>query len=104
MFDETRGLLSADPARVSEFDSVFYGALGSSWAEAMDDSFDWQLATESIAFYDASVIPKPHNTNPQVLFDIRFRADLGSATALVDQDVIDRGGLFASSVPSRIQR
>jgi hypothetical protein len=99
-FNETRALLSADSALASRFDAVFYGTLGSGWSDAMDESFDWELATHSIAFYAAEAIPRPQNPDPRAVFDVRFRADLGSITPLDEQRVVDMGRLFRSAVPS----
>lgn len=75
--------------------------LGSGWADAMDESFDWELAVESVAFYAGESVPRVDNPNPQSVFDVRFRSDLGSIPAVEPEQLRARGGLFATAVPSR---
>jgi hypothetical protein len=104
LFDETRALLSTVPALVSRFDVVFYAALGSGWSDAMDESFDWQLATDSIAFYRAEAIPKPQNPRVDAVFDVRFRADLGSVTEAPASELDELGGVFRAAIPQLNQR
>jgi hypothetical protein len=104
LFDETRALLAVDPQLVSRFDTVFYSSLGSSWSDAMDESFDWQLATDSIVFYRADAIPKPQNPRADVVFDVRFRADLGSAPIAPLSGLTELGGIFSAAVPQSHQQ
>jgi hypothetical protein len=99
LFDDTRELLQADPQLVSRYDTVFYSSLGSGWSDAMDECFDWELATDSIAYYRAESIPHPENPTPQSVFDVRFRSDLGSVAPLSPQDLRELGGLMAAAVP-----
>ena len=92
--DDIRFLLAADPALVSRFDAVFYASLGSGWADAIEESFDWELAVESVAFYAADTVPRPENPRPQAVFDVRFRSDLGASNPLTLAQLQDLGGLF----------
>ena len=101
LFDETRSLVADDPIMAARFDAVFYASLGSGWADAMDESFDWELAVESVAFYAGESVPRVDNRNPQSVFEVRFRSDLGSITAVDPEQLRARGGLFATAVPSR---
>lgn len=100
IFKDTRGLLAEDISLATRFDAVFYKSLGSGWADAMDECFDWELALESLAFYAAETVPRVENPIPQAIFDVRFRSDLGSATPLVPQQQHELGGLFAAALPS----
>lgn len=104
LFDETRALLSADPALVGRFDAVFYTALGSGWSDAMDEGFDWQVATESIAFYHAEDIPRPQNPRMDVVFDVRFRSDLGSVANAPVSELDEAGRLFRAATPQLHRR
>jgi hypothetical protein len=99
LFDDTRVLLVDDSFLATRLDTIFYSSLGSGWADAMDECFDWELAVQSIAFYDAETIPKATNLTPQAVFDVRFRSDLASATPLVRQNMEELGGLFAAVLP-----
>jgi hypothetical protein len=100
IFDETRALLADDPQLMAKLDTAFYNSLGSGWADAMDECFDWELATESIAYYAAEAVPRPENRAPQAVFDVRFRSDLASATPLASDDLRARGGIFAAALPA----
>jgi Putative PD-(D/E)XK family member, (DUF4420) len=99
IFDDTRALLVDDLSLAARVDAIFYRSLGSGWADAMDESFDWELAVESITFYDAETIPRATNLNPTAVFDVRFRSDLASTTPLVRQSMEELGGLFAAALP-----
>jgi hypothetical protein len=101
LFDETRALLSDDPVLVSNFDAAFYGALGSSWSDAMDESFDWQLALESVTFYWAEGIPKPSNPQPEAIFDVRFPSDVGAVATASEEEREAAGGIFAAAIQQR---
>jgi hypothetical protein len=100
LFDDTRALLQADPQLVSRYDTVFYSSLGSGWTDAIDECFDWELATDSIAYYPAESVPHPENRTPQTVFDVRFRSDLGSVAPLSAQYLRELGGLMAAAVPA----
>jgi hypothetical protein len=99
LFEDTRARVAADPAAATRFDSVFYASLGSGWADAMDECFDWELAVESVAFYAAATVPKVDNPTPQTVFNVRFQADLGSVVPLRREQLQARGSLFAAAVP-----
>jgi putative PD-(D/E)XK family protein DUF4420 len=99
LLDETRALLAADAVLISRFDAVVYAALGSSWSDAMDESFDLQLASASISFYQASAVPKPANPRIDAVFDVRFRSDLGAVPSLSLAELNALGGLARSAVP-----
>lgn len=104
IFDDTRALLSVDPQLVSRYDAVFYGSLGSAWADAMDECFDWELATESIAYYPAESVPRPENRTPEAVFDVRFRSDLGSVTPFEGRELQRLGGLMVAALPAHLLR
>ena len=102
IFDDTRALLLGDPELVSRYDTIFYSSLGSGWADAMDECFDWELATESIAYYPAESVPRPENRTPQTVFDVRFRSDLGSVTPFEGRELQRLGGLMAGTSTQNI--
>ena len=68
----------------------------------MDECFDWELAGESTAFFDAKTVPKVHGPIPPTVSDIRFRSDLSAATALRYNDLRATGVLMAAVVPHRV--
>jgi putative PD-(D/E)XK family protein DUF4420 len=101
LFDDTRALLAGDLALAAHFDAVFYASLGSGWADGMDEAFDWELAVDSVAFYAAAAVPRVDNPNPLLVFDVRFKADVGPSASLDPAVLEGLGGLFAAATPSR---
>lgn len=102
IFEETRRLVTDDPALATRFDSVFYTSLGSGWADALDESFDWEVAAESVVFYAAEAVPRVENPTPQTVFDVRFGSNVGSIAPLAREYLRECGGLFAAAVPTRL--
>jgi hypothetical protein len=100
VFEDTRALLLDDPHLMNRYDTVFYSSLGSGWADAMDESFDWELATQSIAYYPAELIPRPENPTPHTVFDVRFRSDLGSVASFESRELQRLGGLMTAALPA----
>lgn len=101
LFDDTRSLIVGDPLLASQLDAVFYKSLGSAWADAMDESFDLEVAVDSIAFYAAADVPRVENRSPQAVFDVTFRSDLGSAAPLGPEQLHELGGILSATVPAR---
>ena len=99
LFEEVRGLLTEDLPLLGRFDTVFYSCLGSGWADALDEAFDWEVATESLAFYAAETIPRPDNPIPESVTDVRFRSDLSSVPLIPLTQLQQTGGLFEASAP-----
>jgi hypothetical protein len=99
LVDDVRTLLSGDVTLMTQFDAVVYKSLGSDWSDAMDECFDWELAVDSISFFDSGSVPRPENPTPHSVFDIRFRSDLGSIRRLDPLYLLEQGGLFAAASP-----
>jgi hypothetical protein len=97
LFVQTRHLLSGDAALLTQFDASFYAAIGSAWNDAMDESFDWELAEESLAFFDAWSIPKVQTPVPPGVSDVRFCSDL-SAVAPVESNHLKSFGSFLAAI------
>lgn len=97
LFDDTRQLLSGDLNLTIQFDASFYGALGSGWSDAMDESFDWELAQESLAFFEAGSVPKVEGDIPPAVSDVRFRSDLSGLVPLEQSWLLGLGGLLAAA-------
>ena len=76
---------------------MFYNSLGSGWADVMDESFDWELAKESLAFFDAELVPKIAEGIPPTVSDVRFRSDLSSLLPMEGTALLDLGGLLAAA-------
>ena len=96
LFDETRQLLSGDLNLTVQFDASFYSAIGAGWNDAMDEAFDWELAQESLAFFEAGLVPKVEGVPPAVS-DVRFRSDLSGLIPLEQSALLGLGGLLAAA-------
>ena len=89
-------MFADDPQLTTRFDSAFYNSLGSGWADVMDECFDWELAHDSLLFFDAEAIPKVEKIPPAVS-DVRFRSNLSAMVPLDRKALLDLGGLFAAA-------
>jgi hypothetical protein len=94
LFEQTRQLLADDAVLLTQFDASFYATVGSAWNDAMDESFDSELAEESLAFFDASSVPKVRTPIPPGVSDVRFCSDLSAATPLKPDDLRSFGNLL----------
>jgi Putative PD-(D/E)XK family member, (DUF4420) len=94
LFEQTRQLLADDAVLITQFDASFYATVGSAWNDAMDESFDSELAEESLAFFDASSVPKVRTPIPPGVSDVRFCSDLSEATPLKPDDLRSFGNLL----------
>lgn len=100
VFEEVRRLLMDNPALVVQFDASFYAALGTGWIDAMDECFDWELAEESLAFFDAGTVPRVPDPIPPTVSDVHFRSDLSGVTPLRHDELRAAGVLFAAVAPT----
>lgn len=95
LFEQTRQLLVNDAVLLAQLDSSFYSTIGSSWNDAMDESFDWELAEESLAFFDANSVPKVETPVPPGVSDVRFCSDLSAVAPLESSDLRSFGNFLA---------
>lgn len=100
VFEETRSVLMSNATLATQFDASFYSTLGSSWSDAMDERFDWELAEESLAFFYADTVPKVEGPIPATVSDVRFRSDLSGVTPLRHDDLRAAGTLLAAVAPT----
>lgn len=100
LFDEVRNLVAADPVLLMQFDAVFYATLGSGWSDAMEESFDQELASESLKFFDSANIPKIEGPISTAVSDIRFTSDMSALRPMSPEALRSTGGFFAAAVPA----
>jgi hypothetical protein len=98
--DDVRTALARDPALLTRFDSIFYATLGAGWSDAMEECFDFELAAESLQFFDSACIPAINGPLPQAVRDVHFTSDVSAVPPLARERLIAAGGLFAAVVPS----
>jgi hypothetical protein len=99
LFDRIRDLIGDTPEALVRFDATFFATIGADWSEAMDETFDWELAVESLAFFDVAAVPKvdgalsPHVTN------LHYESDLSSVPPASSEFIAEQRGLFAACQP-----
>lgn len=100
LFESVRVLLASSAELTARFDATFYTSLGSGWAEAMNEAFDWELARESLAFFDSVEIPTVAIPIPTMVTDVRFFSDLTSLIPFQRDELLSAGGIFAAGFPN----
>ena len=98
LFEQTRHFLANDAALLTQFDASFYATIGSAWNDAMNESFDWELAGESLLFFDVASIPKVQTPVPHGVSDVRFCSDLSAVAPLQFGHLRSFGNLLAAAV------
>jgi hypothetical protein len=91
---ELRGRLATRPELALRVERIAAQSLGKSWTPALDESFDWQRAEDSLRFFEAHRIPAVPKELPREVSDVRFRSDLSGCASLGLEEARQRGGLF----------
>jgi len=99
LFEDARARLIASAEATARFDATFYASLGSGWQDAMNEAFDWELAKESLAFFDAGSVPSIATPVPVGVSEVRFSSDLSAAAPLREDELLASGGVFAAAIP-----
>lgn len=82
-------------------------SLGAGFANALEVSFDFELARDSLRYYESTAVPLPPLPMPAEISEIRFVADLSGVQPVSMRTIDDSALLFAlaetnaSEVPSR---
>jgi len=92
---DIRDRLSGDVTAIERFDRIFYASLGANWKNAVDDSFDEELAEESFALFNAFDVPSVSGV-PGSVSEVRFRSNLSNVTQVSRTHLRSLGGLFAA--------
>ena len=99
LFESTRARLMSNVEVTARFDATFYASLDSGWEDAMNEAFDWELARESLAFFDSENIPTVPTPVPTAVSDVRFCSDLSSTVPLHPDELLASGGIFTAGFP-----
>jgi len=68
----------------------------------MDECFDWELAEDSLAFFDAKSVPKVEGSIPPGVSDVRFCSDLSAVAPIGNDDLLASGTLLAAVRPTPV--
>lgn len=100
LFDEIRSLTASEPVLQMQLDAVFYATLGANWNDGMEESFDEELARESLRFFDSADIPKIDSPISNAVSDVRFNSDMSATVPMRVERLRASGGLFAAVAPA----
>lgn len=89
--------LAGDNAQLRlKIDQLCLESLGNSWLQARAKSYDHELATQSLLFFDMAEIPKISADLPLGVSEVRFRSDLNLVSSLRADATALFTGLFAA--------
>ena len=87
------------PGALRRLDYVVASTLGTDWRTGVEASFDSELASESLRFYQVEEVPSLPSDVPHGVSDIRYVSDLSGAQALSVEEMCGSGDLFVAAVP-----
>lgn len=97
--ERIRKRLASKPDIASQVDRMIALTLGVSWANAMQDRFDYQAAEGSLRFFHSDKVPSPSPKLPKGVSEVRFVADLTGKQPVGLNELRQAGGMFEAAVP-----
>lgn len=82
-------------------DHVVAQTLGESLTRSLELRFDLELATDSLAFYDAHMVPSIGGAIPPGVSEVQWVADLTGVDPLERSSIVPNGELFRGLFPLR---
>lgn len=79
----------------SRMSQIIGASLGTSWAEAVQERFDVQLARKTLQYYATSAIPSVPMPLPNGVSNVHFQSDL-SQVAPIELSRLEPSGLFGA--------
>ncbi len=101
LVDEVRARVGSDPALLLHMDRVVALTLGESWRHAEEERFDRELAEDSLAFFESTVIPSVALQLPHGVSEVRFKSDLTQSRPADLTHYRAVGGLFRAALRRR---
>lgn len=83
-----------DTSLLIKMNSVISTTLGQALKPALEEGFDFQLAEQSLEFYDYSVVPSIKNELPPEISGVHFRSDVNNKQTLDVKKYKTLGKLF----------
>lgn len=94
-----RKAVYANSPALMRLEMVVGATLGEFFKQALQEGFDFELATESLQFYDSTTVPRPSGPLPPGVSQVRFVADLSSIPNLESRELAAKAGLFSLVLP-----
>ena len=88
-----------NPRALRKLDYIVASTLGTDWRVSIDATFDSELASESLRFYEAEAVPSLPSDIPPKVSDIRYVSDLSETRPLTHEELLGNGQLFAAVAP-----
>ena len=88
-----------NPRALRKLDYIVASTLGTDWRVSIDATFDSELASESLRFYEAEAVPSLPSDIPPKVSDIRYVSDLSETQPLTHEELLGNGQLFAAVAP-----
>lgn len=98
LLDELLVRLGNDPEAQLRAMQGLASCLGSDWSDALDVRFDRELATATLAMFDAEHVPSIPVPIPSEITSVSFVLDLTSCTPLKASDLYTAGGIWAAAM------
>ena len=97
LLQRIRTTLAANPGLLQHVEATLAQTLGSALLDAFDQSYDRELALDSLRFYRFDEVPRLTGPFPPGVSGVAFTSDLSSTTCLDSERMLSRGGLFMSA-------
>jgi len=87
------------PRALMRLEHVVASTLGSDWRSGIELSFDSELASASLEFYQVEDVPAIRSDIPSGVSELRYVSDLSAVDAMTREEMLGHGGLFAAVLP-----
>jgi hypothetical protein len=94
LVDKIRRRMPNDFDLLLRIESIVAYTLGDNWRAAVEDQFDWELATKTVAYFDAAQIPGIRSELPTGVSGVSFISDLSNTRRADLSTFRSTGSLF----------
>jgi len=98
LWEQARELAGRDFDLRLIVDRVCIETLGTNWKSARSHAFNWELAGESLRYFDFEKIPKISELQPAGVTEIGFRSNVDLIEPVRSSEYSEMGGLFRALI------
>lgn len=99
LYERVRAQVADNAELLLRTDRIVLLTLGETWSGALADRFDWALAKESLAFFDAPSVPKIEGPLPPGVSQVHFLSDMTGVPRADKRHCQAKGGLYEAALP-----